>query len=279
MLLCWGGAFADDYIDLIADAGDDLEWDWDTDEFGGSSVEPIAQNPPEAKLTLGAEPDDEDSDDWPWLYIALYDFGIKTMATLEKINVSYTASPSRTIFVSIPTTHKFGGEDVSYQARLSSGQDIRLSSFTPPEWMLDEGYDGPSTLADVEKDDIKIGISFSHENYGEAVTLKLTSLKLYGVEWEDDGNAIKETNKKAQNKMADFAVKGISAGKLNLHVPSAGSYSIAIFGVNGKMLVKTKANLVQGANTLAINKNLAKGIAIVRVSGANATLVKKISVK
>jgi len=262
-----------------------LEWDYGTDGFGGSDVSLIADNPLRASLKLGEEPTDEDSDDWPWLYIgASFTEDVKTMDNFEKIKISYTSDGKFT--VGIPTTIRFSGEDVVYQANLSSGdnktQELTLSQFFPPEWMVDEGFDGPANLSLVSKSDIEAGISFSHENYGGIVEIYVSSVLFYGVEWNDDDDDDDDDTpilNKHTAKSANFAITGISAGKLGLRVPSAGNYSIAIYGVNGKMLAQTKANLVQGANTLAISKNLAKGVAIVRVQGANATLVKKISVK
>ena len=81
-------------------------------------------------------------------------------------------------------------------------------------------------------------------------------------------------------KPLNFAITGITAaGRLNLTVPTAGNYSVAIYSVDGRMLAQTKANLVKGANTLPLNKNFAKGVAIVRVRGVSTDFVKKIMVK
>jgi hypothetical protein len=266
--------FEDDYLEwsswVEGDDGDDL----------GSKVDINNHNPLNVVLKLG----NASGDDYPYLGVGAYGFEVKTMETFTGIKVSYTTTPSnKKILVAIPTSHDFDGEQVSYEATLINGQVINLSDFTPPEWMVDEGYDGPLTLADVAKSDIEAGISFSHENYGQSITLEVTSITFFGVEWEDDDDDDDDDDTKISKtklaKSSNLAITGISAGRLGLRVPSAGNYSVAIYGVNGKMLAQTKANLVQGANTLAISKNLAKGVAIVRIQGANATLVKKISIK
>ena len=279
LVLCWGWAFAD--VELFNNEDLEIEWDSGTDGFGGSSVETSSDDPLKAVLTLGAEPTDEESDDWPWLYIGTsFTEDVKTMDNFEKIKISYTSNGKFT--VGIPTTIRFSGEDVVYQANLASGSnrsvELTLSQFYPPEWMVDEGFDGPANLSLVSKSDIEAGVSFSHENYGTSVEIEVTSVLFYGIELkdEDDDTQISKTR---LAKSANFTITGISAGRLGLRVPSAGNYSIAIYGVNGKMLAQTKANLVQGLNTLAISKNLARGVAIVRVQGANASLVKKIFVK
>jgi len=289
LLLCWGGAFAD--VELFDD--EDLEdvesWSsWVEGDDGldlGSVVTVETGSPLKVVLKLG----NHSGDDYPYLGVGTYGFGVKTMETLTGIKVSYTASPSKPILVSIPTKRTYEGEQVSYQATLTNGSVISLDKFTPPEWMTDEPdeededapapYDGPANLSLVDKGDIEAGIAFSHESEGTPVTLEVTSIIFLGVEWDDDDDGREAISTKRAAKLSGISITGISAGKLGLRVPSAGNYSVAIYGVNGKMLVKTKANLVQGANTLAISKNLAKGIAIVRIQGANATLVKKISVK
>jgi len=274
LLLCWGGAFAD--VELFDD--EYLEWEGYTDDYGeGTAVDIETHNPLKFVMTL-SQTDNEDI--WPYAGIGAF-IDVKTMETFTGLKISYTSSPSGTILVGIPTTYTFSGESVVYQATLRNGVDINLSSFSAPEWMVEEGYDGPATLADVDKDKIEPSIEFSHENYNKSITVEVSSIILYGVEWNEDPEDPEPTkiSNSRTAKSANIAITGFSAGKIGLNVPAAGNYSVAIYGVDGRMLAQTKANLVQGPNTLAISKNLARGVAVVRIQGANAVVVKKISVK
>ena len=78
---------------------------------------------------------------------------------------------------------------------------------------------------------------------------------------------------------SNVRIGAFRSGNLSLNVSAAGVYNVSIYGMDGKRLAHTAANLVQGANSLAIGQNLARGVAVVRVEGANANLQKRISIR
>ena len=85
------------------------------------------------------------------------------------------------------------------------------------------------------------------------------------------------SNRRAEN----FTVTGITgAGRLNLSVPVADNYTVSLYSIDGRQLAQTTTNLTSGANSLSFNRNLAGGITIVKIQGANnAQFVKRIMVR
>ena len=186
---------------------------------------------------------------------------------LKSIDITYKATGTlRFSFLTGITDGSAFRKELDASAELKT-VNIPLSEIQRPNW---GGITGEMDVSKVLGTVSGFGLTVPYGTGGE---MTVTSIVL---NLDGGSNKISKTN---AVKSANIAIKGISSGKLNLSVPSAGNYSIAIHSVDGKMLVQTKANLVQGANILSISNNLARGVAIVRVQGANATTVKKISVK
>ncbi|MCL1947993.1 MAG: T9SS type A sorting domain-containing protein [Chitinivibrionia bacterium] len=260
-----GGGGNSDLIELINNSG---LGDWyDYADNLGSNVNITSQNPLTATLTLGES--DADANDWAYLGLGFSIEGGVNFSRLIKIEIAYTANGALDFVV------EDSNDNEVIKESLSSGSNTKTINVTS------------SQAAGIGN---KAGFKFTHENEGETVNLTVTSVKLYfsdnnpntggGTNPQNPGgsggaDAISKTNVKA-NKLA---VTGISAGKIGLTVPTTGNYSVGIYSIDGKMLTQTKVNLVQGVNSLTLGKNLAKGIAIVRIQGTNAALVKKISIK
>jgi hypothetical protein len=287
LVLFWGWAFAADYIEVFE--AEELEWERDFDNYDvGTDVQVDDNpNPLKATLKLGKEfYDEEDEDNSIWPYLSLSAYLDADISQMTKVDIEYSTNKSGVRFGFL-TEHKYDGEQVVYSAGLSNGNNksssFELNQFVVVGWAVDSDnespYNGPEDLSRVEKNMIEPTIVFYHEVDNTSIDIEVTSIKIYGANWTEENGEDAIKNPRHAVKSANFAITGISAGRLGLRVPSAGNYSVAIYGVNGKMLAQTKANLVQGLNTLAISKNLARGVAIVRVQGANATLVKKISIK
>ncbi|MCL2845986.1 MAG: polysaccharide deacetylase family protein [Chitinivibrionia bacterium] len=124
-------------------------------------------------------------------------------------------------------------------------------------------------------------LTFFHTEQGETVNLTVSSLTLVGAQWSGGSssvipqthNAVRTANNTA------LAINGFNAGNLSLNVGQAGMYNISIHSIDGRMLSQTSANLVSGVNSLNIGQNIARGVVVVRIQGANATLVRRISVR
>ena len=100
-----------------------------------------------------------------------------------------------------------------------------------------------------------------------------------GYDEPDNGTRILSAN--SGRRAENFTVTGITgAGRLNLSVPVAGNYTVSLYSIDGRQLAQTTANLASGANSLSFNRNLARGITIVKIRGANnAGFVKRIMVR
>jgi hypothetical protein len=122
-------------------------------------------------------------------------------------------------------------------------------------------------------------VSFAGIEEGSTTTIKVTSLRLIGVPDEEtpDKTPIMKGSGKKQQRAIVFA--GVSSNKLNLKIATGGIYQVEIFSVNGKRIFSAKNTLSTGTNYVAIPKNLAKGIAVIRVSGLNAKIEQKIVIK
>lgn len=78
---------------------------------------------------------------------------------------------------------------------------------------------------------------------------------------------------------SNLRIGAFRAGKLNLNVANAGEYTVSIHSIDGRVLARKQANLTAGANSLDFGENLARGIAIARVSGINTTSQRRISIR
>jgi len=272
-----GGEGNDGYIELVSD---DYGSDWDTDgEFLNNTPEAVYANGyVSATFELEARDKEYDGDDWPWGMLANY--LEHNFVGLEKIVVEYEASEN----INITLGHTGGEWYESFSKKLNKATAKTEVEVLPSQ--LIRNPDAPSSYTGTLDLSKVTGVFFGPDGgYGKSVTIKLHSVQLYGISGSGggggDGPGGPDPISKLKNGFAkkNIAITGIAAGKIGLNVPTTGNYSIAVYSVDGRMLAQTKANLVQGKNSLALGKNLAKGVAIVRIQGANAAMVKKISIK
>jgi len=111
--------------------------------------------------------------------------------------------------------------------------------------------------------------------YGQTTNLKVHSLKFRA----DIGNETAIRANTAARKMSPVTLTGVTASRLNLNVAQAGVYTVDIFSANGRRVFSTSANLSAGTNQIPLSRNLAKGVAIIRVSGLNTKLEQKVVIK
>jgi len=92
-------------------------------------------------------------------------------------------------------------------------------------------------------------------------------------------SVIPQSRDNVRTAASSLQINGFRAGNLSLDVANSGMYNISIHDVSGKMLAQTNANLAAGVNSLQIGQNIARGVVIVRIQGANANLVRRVSVR
>jgi len=260
-----------------------IGWSWTNDQGGtdyftwtsyydpDSYVDISNQNPLTAALSLGVA----DANWSQHLGLGAW-FADGFLSNLIAIEVTYTADMPVRLAVGL----RSGNSTTDYIAQLQPS-DVPTTTTLELRDFLRPGHVavGIDNLCLADRENFS-GVTFSHGIYGQTVNLTVTSLKLFfGTAPTDCNPTGIVSNARVQNATNRITVSGISAGRLNLNVPTAGAYTVGIYSVDGRQLAHTKANLVQGANSLTIGNNLARGVAIVRIQGTNASLVRRISVR
>jgi len=262
-----GGDITGDVIELMGNNAAGILWSADVDNKGSTAtIVGDVQNPLNVVMVIETD---------GWAAVTSPKANALNLTGLKSIDITYKATG--TFRLSFLTGITDGS---AFKKELDASEDfvtakIPLSEIARPNW---SGLEGEMDVRKVLETVSGFGLTVPYGSGGE---MTVTSIKLNftgddGFEGEGGSDNI---SKLRTVKSANIAITGISSGRLNLNVSSAGNYSIAIYSVDGRMLAQTKANLVKGINTLSISNNLARGVAIVRVQGANATAVKKITVK
>ena len=247
-----------------------LTWSSYTDNYDiGSDVDFSypEEGPLTATLTLGTG-----SATLGWPYIGLGTFGNVEFTNLVGVEIIYTADRDLNMSIGLTVGVLAAEYNVSLTAGTERSASFTLDQFVRAQWPP-EGFEGPANLglADMSNAD---GITFFHGTAGATVELTVTSIKLVFGE----PASIRPQARNAVRAGA-LQINGFRAGVLNLSVGQAGAYTVSIHDVSGRVLAQTKTNLVAGANSLTIGNNLARGIAIIRIEGANATLVRRVSIR
>jgi len=217
--------------------------------------------------------DDFPENQWPYASMNVW-FETGTLKNDFLITLTYTSDRDMNIVLDDGSTT---GDN--FRHVLTSGTNVTVTlsgkDFSQPSW---------ATARNLNLSNVK-GLYFevnTEQGYGVTLNAKITKLTVGtgGAPWvptePTDPSSLSQQN---LSRTSAFAITGISAGRLNLSVPSAGSYTVAIYSVDGRILARTRANLTQGVNALPIAQNLSRGVVIVRVQGANNQLVRKISVQ
>lgn len=262
------------YIDLIG-------WEFLSDFVGdgqgfgvstGTNVTITSQNPLSATLQLDAQ----EGNDWPWLTLATF-FEEGFLADLESVEITYTSSAPIRVAIGLQSTTS--NATANYWAQLPQGDGNtvtrRLADFARPSWTPSD-FEGPANLATADMATAN-GITFFHENYGESINITVTQIRLV---FRGDGTSIapRSTARRAASAN-NLRINGLRAGNLHLNVGQAGMHTISILSVDGRVLSQTRANLTAGVNTVNIGNNIARGVAIVRIEGQGASVVRRISVR
>jgi hypothetical protein len=223
-------------------------------------------------LTLEIELAETDGVNWPYAG-ATRTVGVLT--GVKGIEITYTADRNFTVGVGYWSPNLGFG----FNAPIQSSQ-TQKTVVIPIEELTktysDAKEDGiprdPSSIYDA-LDFTGLYVQLAANTYGET-----TNLKVYSLKFRADAVSITNPGIK-NNRQRAISLGGISASRLNLNVAQAGVYSVDIFSVNGKQLFTTKTTLSAGRNQISMPKNLAKGVAIIRVSGLNAKVEQKMLIK
>lgn len=228
-------------------------------------------NPLELAMTLGTR--ETDNDPWPY---AGATHTVKQLTGVKGIEITYTSDRDFNVGIGYWSTSLSFGFNASVQS-----SDTKKTVLIPIEELTKTYSDAenpsedPSSIYDA-LDLTGLYTQLAGIVYGETTNLKVYSLK-FRAEIESGITAIKKGASAKQ--IGPISFTGINASKLNLNVAKAGVYSFDIFSVNGKRLFTAKTTLSSGTNQVSMPKNLAKGVAVIRVSGLNTKLEQKILVK
>ncbi len=89
---------------------------------------------------------------------------------------------------------------------------------------------------------------------------------------KSEGVAVMKT---ASSGIAANALLGISNNALQLEVGKAGTYSVAIYGLNGRLVMEKSVTLATGKSSISLGSNLGSGAFVTVITGYN-TQVKSI---
>jgi len=239
-----------------------------------------------AELSLG-----QSSGYWPYLGLSTWPQDITRTA---EVKITYISDGIFSLGIGLKGTGALDGDgnpaSVDYIVPLNKSSTpetviLPLKLFRAPAHPI-AGFTGPANLCLADREEFA-GLTFAHTNYGQTVNLQVLSLELRFGDVTGDcttdsggggggGVGVSGGINAARSRLA---ITGISAGRLGLSVPMAGLYTVSIHSPDGRMLAHTEANLVQGVNSLVVGRNFARGVAIVRIQGANSVLVRRVSIK
>jgi len=224
---------------------------------------------------------------WAWVSVGTsYDWAF---LGLKKIEITYTSDRA----IQIGMGQWEDGEDAEegeyygygFAASLSKTGGVEKTVIISPEdfdWSYSEASDAwknriPKSFEEALPRINEISISAVEGGTAPLATnIVVKSLRLIGVSDDTEPVAIVATKKSVSQK--GISVSGISGSKINLNIAKAGVYQVDIYAVNGRRLFSEKQNLRVGTNYVSI-KGIAKGVAIIRVSGLNASLRQKLIIK
>jgi len=236
-------------VNLIEHAG----WEAVADEYGSTA------NIDTANLTKGVSAqyvtvaDDEAAEKYAYSIISGY--FEKPFTETKLFKVTYTADkPVRMVLDQEPLS----ADGIAFGYDLPAGTDktlyLELKSFTQPDWI--------ETAQKATLDLTKVtSISFEAVNRPASTAFALSELKATNYTIDSTGIS---ANKLAKPTSLQFA--GISAGTLNLQIPTAGTYAISVFSLNGRQLFSETRSL--SAGSVAIPSGLTNsGVYLISIEG------------
>jgi len=232
-----------------------------------------------ASLTLGENKIVNGKTYWPSVEVSTsYSYAL---TGLKEIVVTYTSDKDVSLGIGKWTQKMSFG----FAATLPASTTEKTFTLTPD--MFDMTYSEyendaerarvPGSLRDA-LGTTGLSISFSGVDEGTTTNIKVSSLKFKGIpnkSTPQKTSIAQDLNKKLG---AAITLSGVSSNKINLNVAKAGVYQVDIYAVNGRRLFSEKQNLRAGTNFVSI-KGIAKGVAVIRVSGLNASLQQKFIIK
>jgi len=271
LFACWqenGGGGQTRIVDVMGWGTDS----WDIEHNGNSTVTLNVQ-PARVNFTLnrGNNPNPS-GNDYSWAQ-AFVGFNAGDFVSAVSITLTYTSSRAIELILGDPALTRTG-EGYMYPLAASNTPrtlTIPISDFAQPEWVSASNR-RPNVLANISS------VLFQATVAGQSTEVIITELKFNHTGGGSVAISDGIGGVRARAVSNAISVTGISAGKLGLSVPSSGEYTVSFYNIDGRMISQTKTQLVQGVNTLPVG-NLAKGVTLVRIQGANAQLVKRVVVK
>ena len=264
------------FIELIGRQG--LEWESYRDAFGtGSDVTSLAATSTSmtANISLGTTV----GTNYP--YVGITTNPNVNFAQLTGLEITYTAN--RALRIGILLRDPASNTTASYPIELAAAPSgttvsLQLSQFVRPSW-VPPGFNGPANIDAANNNNIT-GISFFSETVG-IVNLTVTSIKLYGAEWNSGPTSI-AAHKTIPSKNLNNVAATIANGQINLSFPtSASSANIALFDLRGRLLfeqnIAVNGNFANVALPKSITANQAAVLQVRTNSGLN--MAKRVFVK
>jgi len=263
--------------------GGDYRWSGEKDNYKiGTAYKINNQDPLTATLTMGVS--DEKTGKWAWVSVGTsYDWAF---LGLKRIEITYTSDKAIQIGMG---QWEDGKEDEYYgygfAASLSKTGGAEKTVTISPEdfdWSYSEASDSwknklPKSFEEALPRINEISIAAVESGEAPLATnIVVKSLRLIGVSDDTEPVAIVAPKKSVSQK--GISLRGISGSRINLNIAKAGVYQVDIYAVNGRRLFSEKQNLRVGTNYVSI-KGMAKGVAIISVSGLNASLQQKFVIK
>ena len=269
LFACWqenGGGGQTRIVDVMGWGADS----WDIEHNGNSTVILNVQ-PARVNFTLNRGVDGT-PDPYSWAQ-AFVGFNAGDFVSAVSITLTYTSNRAIELILGDPALTRTG-EGYMYPLAASNTPrtlTIPISDFAQPGWVSASNR-RPNVLANISS------VLFQATVAGQSTEVIITELKFNHTGGGSVAISDGIGGVRARAVSNAISVTGISAGKLGLSVPSSGEYTVSFYNIDGRMISQTKTQLVQGVNTLPVG-NLAKGVTLVRIQGANAQLVKRVVVK
>lgn len=196
-----------------------------------------------------------------------------SLKNVTSIQIAYKADADFT--VSLPTEEDEWKGFAAHMVTLPNTGGVYKSvvirnikdSFKKPFWTAD----APLDLNKVRYLDFEV-----HRNSGDAKkTISIAQIKMLGYSGE-----VPVIDKVVSSKNNTISLHSLHANGLSLTVPSTGSYTVSLYGFNGRLLHNVNQKLVTGINSISLgDKRISSSAVLVKVSGNGKSAVSKMIVK
>jgi len=247
-------------VNLLEHSG----WESGADEYGSKSVIDTVTKAKKVAGTFTTVADDVAAEKYSWAKMTSYLAKAFTGATLFK--VTYTSDKPVTMVLEQTGLSEAG---TAYGFELPAGTNrteyLTLDQFKQPSWIT-TAQKAPLDLSQVKS----IGFEAVSKNTTTAIAITELKAQNYVV---DPVGVVSHTSKFSALQLA-----GISAGNLNLQIPTAGTYAIAMYSLNGRQLFRETRSL--SAGSVAVTTGITNsGIYLISVEGAGFSAMFKGAVR